>query len=751
MSPLVSVVIPYLNRRHTMRRAVDSVLQQTMQDFEIIVVDDASSDDLAAALSPYAADKRVRSLRHPVNKGPAAARNSGIAAAAGRFVAFLDSDDVWMPEKLGRQSEAVLAASDPDNVFCVTKTRVLLDGGREIIRPLRGPSPGRTLAEYLYLEGGFAQTSCFFLSRSLARRFPFHEDFRQLEDHLFIIEIGASGAQYLLIEEVLTVWSNMSAPDRASSADDLHRWIDIVARFGERAAPHVPPRVLLAGEVRCLSDRLWKTAPAKSLWLLFRGLLSGALSPAQTAALLGRNVLPLRTYNGVRHWLATRRAGKGPANPVRIRQHASHPPTARMPDDRRNLLHPELALPGNRSIVFVTEELFLPPRNGSQQTYATVARSFADAGWTTYCISFFRDSAIAFSSENTQAYRAMFADFLLLPGWNRGGTVLGRLGQVFREADRSLTGNVLSSHPFLITKGRAEIRRIAERIASWDVSTVYVHKVHGMQLLGHVLDALRGLPVILNLHDDFVTRATNYDRVHEQLFAVLPFRLVMRDHASAWVRHRFARTNQAHSRRVEQKLLQRCGTILVGSVQEVETYMADEALAGKIVLSPVIYNPPGCTVATARSSDFDAGFIGSEDVMNLHALLYFRDEILPRVQARFPGFRFLVAGRVGPVARPILEGVGGVTVWNHLDTVRGFYNAVKVAVVPVRYGTGVSVRFLEARKFGRPVVSTTVGVRGLASTSFDDATVTDDPEEFAAAVVARAQAVETVRPGLSAC
>jgi glycosyltransferase involved in cell wall biosynthesis len=308
MMPTVSVIIPYYNRAHTIGRAIDSVLRQTMSDFEILVVDDASSDEVTVALAPYAGDARVRLLRHAANRGPGAARNTGVAAARGRFVAFLDSDDLWLPTKLARQTEAALAAADPDKVFCVTKTRVVLDGGREIVRPLRGPGPGRSFAEFLYVEGGFAQTSAFFLPRALAARFPFREDMRQLEDHLFFIEVGASGAEYVLVEEVLTVWRNESAPDRASSADDLARWTRIVRVFQERAGSLVPRRVLLAGEVRFLSGRLWAVAPARSLALLARALVARALPARQIAFLLARNLLPSGLYDAARHRLGRRSA-----------------------------------------------------------------------------------------------------------------------------------------------------------------------------------------------------------------------------------------------------------------------------------------------------------------------------------------------------------------------------------------------------------------------------------------------------------
>lgn len=96
--PLISVVIPVYNRAKTLNRALKSVLAQTFQDFEIIVVDDGSKPPISIATND-----KVRLIRHQKNEGAASARNTGIQNAIGEFVAFLDSDDEWLPEKLRKQ------------------------------------------------------------------------------------------------------------------------------------------------------------------------------------------------------------------------------------------------------------------------------------------------------------------------------------------------------------------------------------------------------------------------------------------------------------------------------------------------------------------------------------------------------------------------------------------------------------------------------------------------------------------------
>ncbi len=110
--PLVSVVIPVYNGESCISRAVESVLAQTCQDFEIIIIDDGSTDNTQTALAHLAQTFRVICL-HQDNAGPAQARNLGIQSAKGEHIAFLDCDDIWFPEKLERQLAILRGSSQP--------------------------------------------------------------------------------------------------------------------------------------------------------------------------------------------------------------------------------------------------------------------------------------------------------------------------------------------------------------------------------------------------------------------------------------------------------------------------------------------------------------------------------------------------------------------------------------------------------------------------------------------------------------
>jgi len=124
-TPLVSVIIPTYNRAWILKEAVDSVLTQEFGNFELIVVDDGSTDATAELLAAYG--DRVRVLRQ-TNRGVSAARNAGLAAARGKLIAFLDSDDIWLPRKLPAQ--VAFYQSHPDALINQTEELWVKNGRR---------------------------------------------------------------------------------------------------------------------------------------------------------------------------------------------------------------------------------------------------------------------------------------------------------------------------------------------------------------------------------------------------------------------------------------------------------------------------------------------------------------------------------------------------------------------------------------------------------------------------------------------
>ncbi len=116
--PRLSIILPAYNREALVARAIDSVLAQTFRDFELIVVDDASTDGTRAVLERYRDTPRVHLILSDENLGGAGARNLGIEAATGELVSFQDSDDVWLPHKLAAQVAALDANPGAGLCYC---------------------------------------------------------------------------------------------------------------------------------------------------------------------------------------------------------------------------------------------------------------------------------------------------------------------------------------------------------------------------------------------------------------------------------------------------------------------------------------------------------------------------------------------------------------------------------------------------------------------------------------------------------
>jgi len=176
----VSVVIPAYNRAHLLGPAIESVLAQTYKDLEVIVVDDGSTDETAAVAQRYAAQPggRVRVIRQ-ANQGVSAARNSGCRAARGRYIALLDSDDLWKPEKLARQVPAL--EHDP-GVGMVCSMADIVDADNQRVLGLKPRQrPGATLRE-LVRTGSAAPSTFVFRREALEEVGGFDPQIQGLED-----------------------------------------------------------------------------------------------------------------------------------------------------------------------------------------------------------------------------------------------------------------------------------------------------------------------------------------------------------------------------------------------------------------------------------------------------------------------------------------------------------------------------------------------------------------------------------------
>ncbi len=125
MSELVSIIMPSYNTGRYIKEAIESVLAQSYSNWELIIVDDCSTDNTDEIVSQYLADGRIHYIKNDTNSGAAVSRNRALKEAKGKWIAFLDSDDIWLPEKLSRQ---ISYMKKNNYAFTYTDYRIRLNG-----------------------------------------------------------------------------------------------------------------------------------------------------------------------------------------------------------------------------------------------------------------------------------------------------------------------------------------------------------------------------------------------------------------------------------------------------------------------------------------------------------------------------------------------------------------------------------------------------------------------------------------------
>ena len=197
-APLVSAVIPTFDNAEMVVEAVRSVLDQTWPRMEVVVVDDGSTDDTLVRLKEFADRIRVVRMEH---QGPAVARNAGIRASAGEYIGFLDSDDLWMPEKVDKSMAALRATRDPGVVYTGVRIRET-DTGRSYLLPQYTTSGW--MARDLFLECKGVNTSTLVVKREcLDAVGGFDEEFFRAQDWDLMVRL-AEKFPYVHVPEPLT-------------------------------------------------------------------------------------------------------------------------------------------------------------------------------------------------------------------------------------------------------------------------------------------------------------------------------------------------------------------------------------------------------------------------------------------------------------------------------------------------------------------------------------------------------------------
>jgi len=237
---MVSIILIFFNAERFIAEAIDSVLAQSYSDWELLLVDDGSTDDSTQIALDYASrmPERVRYLHHEhhANRGMSASRNLGISRAGGDFVAFIDADDVWLPRKLERQLDLLKSHPDADMIYGLTEywyswTGEIQDRTRDFIEEL-GVEPDTLIKPPVLLSlllESKAPSACptdMMLRRELLDRTGwFDESFRGMfEDQAFLSKVYLHASVFVAGEHWFRYRQHPdSCSARAAAANQQHR------------------------------------------------------------------------------------------------------------------------------------------------------------------------------------------------------------------------------------------------------------------------------------------------------------------------------------------------------------------------------------------------------------------------------------------------------------------------------------------------------------------------------------------------
>lgn len=225
---MISIIIPTYNRANCIKRAVESILQQTYKDFELIIVDDNSTDntdELILAID----DKRIKYHKLEKNGGACRARNIGIQMAKGEYIAFQDSDDLWYPEKLEAQVKAFEQNKGYDMVFCSFKR----DYGKSKIVPSPELKETSGMIFHSLVKGNFVGTITILCKREVLEDLGgFDEAFPAMQDWELSLRISQKYKIYHL-KEVL-VEAEISEDSITKNKDKvLQAWDLLIEKYKE--------------------------------------------------------------------------------------------------------------------------------------------------------------------------------------------------------------------------------------------------------------------------------------------------------------------------------------------------------------------------------------------------------------------------------------------------------------------------------------------------------------------------------------
>ena len=681
----VSVIMANYNGGPFIVDAMASVARQTMRDLELIVVDDGSTDDSVARVEQFAGrDPRVRLLRTGGRTGPAAARNTGLGTARGRWVAILDSDDIMHPGRLATLIDAGTAweadiVADNQILFSDDRTipsTTLLRGYRDFSSPVSAAAYIRSNAFFSggmplgYLKPLFRRS---FLEQSGCR---YDCSLRIAEDYDLVLRLLLAGAQFRVSPQLSYFYR----------------------RHGQSISHRLSSRTLLP--MLDADRRLRATQPPASL----TPEIVDALDLRRQTILRALDFETLVEALKQRQWAdSVRLAARKPrvaallAIPVRDRLRRAL---------QRSTFRATRPAPGPQAVL-LSRQRIVGATNGSSVYLLSICAALRQAG---YEIDLISPSPAMFGRWpvlRLDPAMRIFSTIRIRGAMRIGPVVVARDPRIALRAAAGIADRLL--------------RRLHLTIDGLDRKAPHAIAVP-------LTDADRLFIASVVRRPDLVL--TDYAFLNEAIpFALRPCA------PSAVVMHDFF--SDQDSERAVVRLDRQAEAALLGQADAILAIQAEEADKIRSLLPdrPVILAPMAVTpVQTAQPGDDGSLlFVGSNTLPNLDAMEWFLEQVWPAVLAQFPDVRLRIAGTC---CGPLSSGHPNVTLLGRVDDLDAAYRQAGIVISPLRLGSGLKIKLVEALGHGKAIIATETTLQGVGALVSGALIQADQPGDFVTGIAA---------------
>jgi succinoglycan biosynthesis protein ExoO len=699
--PVVSVVVANYNGQRYLAEALRSILTQSLTELEVLFVDDASTDrSVAIAEAMATKDRRLQVHRLTANAGPAAARTYALTLARGAWIAVVDSDDYIHPERLQR----LVTVAEADDADIIADDQLVFDGThhqaprRLLSGALASAASWVTPAQYVLANRMCARATPLGYLKPLIRtsmlaehHICYAETLRIAEDYDLVARLLARGARFRLLPELLYFYRRHDASiSHRLSAATLRAMVaaDTTFRIWAGARAVAPLQAALDARVASIHV-VWAAETAIAGLKACRPLAALAAMVKQPGA------IPI-----------VARLATPPALIARMRRPTSSPSQAASP------------VPPRPTICVLSRQRLTVGSSGSAAYLLSMCRTLRESG---------------------------FALHLICPS----PAVLGRLpvlriagrGEIFdRVAVRGtyrIGGLYIARDPMVFLRAAiAVVDRVARHVGIAALSPFARPAAYAVGLPWTAEDLLfvaaesHGHADIVLADYGFLTPGIPYALrpgaasavVMHDLFSSRPAAF-----ASIGTPDSVATLGEA----AEASLLARAGLVIA--------IQSEEATAARRILprtSTVLVAPMAIeSVATAQSGEGGGLlFVGSAAAANIDGMNWFLAEIWPLIRARYADTQLIVAGAV--CARlSVPAGQHGVNLLGRVPDLAPLYRRADVVISPLRVGSGLKIKLVEALAHGKPVVATTVTAQGVAHLLTGAVALADRPRDFAEQVL----------------